>query len=102
MKENSRIKLFQNGVNRKTLYTETRSVLNAKGKYAKTLDHDNLYVIKDLLLYRDAEDFDVDILGSSSIGTTIKLKDLPKYDFLNYFRIVIVKKEYIYKAIYWF
>ena len=41
MKEDKRIKLLTNGINRGTLYTKARGVLNAKGKYVMTLDHDN-------------------------------------------------------------
>ena len=42
MNEDKRIKLISNNINRGTLYTKTKGVLNAKGKYVMTLDHDNL------------------------------------------------------------
>ena len=48
MKEDKRIKLLANVINRGTLYTKTRGVLNAKGKYVMTLDHDNLYANKNV------------------------------------------------------
>ena len=37
MDEDRRIKLLSNGINRGTLYTKTKGVLNAKGKYVMTL-----------------------------------------------------------------
>ena len=99
MKEDSRIKLLINGVNRGTLYTKTRGVLNAKGKYVMTLDHDNLYATKDVFdrLYIEAEDHNLDLLGFSTIGTPVNVKDIPEHNFLNYFRTPIIKKPYIKK-----
>jgi len=44
MVKDPRIKLYQNEQNRGILYTKTRGVLNAKGKYVMTLDEDNIYV----------------------------------------------------------
>ena len=99
MKEDKRIKLLANGVNRGTLYTKTRGVLNAKGKYVMTLDHDNLYAHKNVFnkLYRDAEYYNLDLLGFATIGTTVKVKNITENNFINYFRTKIIKKPYIKK-----
>jgi len=99
MKEDKRIKLLTNGINRGTLYTKTRGVLNAKGKYVMTLDHDNLYATKDVFykLYTEAEEHNLDLLGFSTIGTRVEVKDIPKNDFLNYIKTKIIKKPFIKK-----
>ena len=59
MKEDPRIILIKNGINRGTLYTKTRGVLNAKGKYVMTLDHDNLYTYNNVFstLYNESEKY---------------------------------------------
>ena len=93
MKEDRRIKLLSNIINRGTLYTKTNGVLNAKGKYVMTLDHDNLYSKKNVFfkLYTEAEKYNLDLLGFSTISTGLKI-NLTKSYFLNYFRTKIVKK----------
>ena len=69
MEEDKRIKLISNGINRGTLYTKTKGTLNAKGKYIMTLVHDNLYANKRVFdeLYRKAEQYNLDLLGFSTI-----------------------------------
>ena len=47
MIKDPRIKLYQNEQNRGILYTKTRGVLYAKGKYVMTLDEDDMYVQRD-------------------------------------------------------
>ena len=44
MVKDPRIKLYQNEENKGALYTKTRGVLNAKGKYVMALDEDDMYV----------------------------------------------------------
>ena len=80
MKEDRRIKLLSNVINRGTLYTKTNGVLNAKGKYVMTLDHDNLYATKYVFdkLYREAEKYNLDLLGFSAIKTGVEIKDVNK------------------------
>ena len=99
MKEDKRIKLLTNGINRGLFYTIARGVLNAKGKYVMTLDQDNLYATKDVFykLYTEAEEHNLDLLGFSTIGTRVEVKDIPKNDFLNYIKTKIIKKPYIKK-----
>ena len=78
MNEDRRIKLISNINNRGTLYTKTRGVLNAKGKYVMTLDHDNLYATKYVFnkLYKEAEQYKLDLLGFSTIDTGIEIKNM--------------------------
>jgi len=76
MVKDPRIKLYQNEQNRGILYTKTRGVLNAKGKYVMTLDEDNIYVQRDAFstLYLEAEKNNLDLLGFASYGTYSQLK----------------------------
>ena len=77
MKEDRRIKLLTNNVNRGLLYTIAKGVLNAKGKYVMTLDQDNLYATKNVFkkLYIEAEQNNLDLLGFSTIKTGVEIKD---------------------------
>ena len=70
MKEDPRIKLLVNKENKGALYTKTKGILNAKGKYVMTLDVDDLYISKYAFstLYKEAEKYNLDILGFSSIS----------------------------------
>ena len=99
MKEDKRIKLLSNSFNRGTLYTKVRGVLNAKGKYVMTLDHDNLYATKYVFykLYKEAEQFNLELLGFSSIFTGVEIKNLRKSNYVNYFETKIIKQPNIKK-----
>ena len=92
MKDDPRIKLISNNKNKGTLYTKTKGVLFAKGKYVMTLDHDNLYSSKFTfsLLYNEAEKNNLDLLGFSSIYTSIDMKHLNKDQYHNYFQTPII------------
>ena len=71
MIKDPRIILYQNKENKGMLYTKTRGVLYAKGKYVMILDVDDLYTQRDAFstLYLEAEKNNLDILG---IGLLIK------------------------------
>ena len=47
MMKDPRVKLYQNEENKGMLYTKTRGVLQAKGKYVLLLDEDDIYAQKD-------------------------------------------------------
>ena len=85
MEEDRRIKLISNGINRGTLYTKTKGVLNSKGKYVMTLDHDNLYSTHYVFsqLYREAENYNLDLLGFSTISTPVEVKNIKEKNYLN-------------------
>ena len=76
MMKDPRIRFYQNEENKGILYTKTRGVLYAKGKYVMTLDEDDIYVQRDAFstLYSEAEENNLDLLGFSSYGTSIHLK----------------------------
>ena len=64
MKTEPRIVLYENGENKGSMFTKTRGVLLAKGKYVMTLDEDDIYVQRDAFsyLYEEAEKNNIDIL----------------------------------------
>jgi len=68
-KEDPRIRLIQNKKNKGILYSKTKGILNAKGKYLLILDMDDIYTAKDAFstLYEEAERNNLDILGFASI-----------------------------------
>ena len=123
MKEDPRITFYQNTENRGTLYTKTKAISYAKGKYVMILDQDDIFVQKDafLTLYLEAEKNNLDILGFASILSAPQLKmgqyvhryietpiiyqpDVPKrmYDYIggNVKRVGDVLWNYIYKMNY--
>ena len=92
MKDDPRIKLLTNKENKGTLYTKTKGVKYAKGKYVITLDHDNLYSSKFTfsILYYEAEKNNLDLLGFSSIYTSIDINNLKKDQYHNYIQTPII------------
>ena len=100
MVKDPRIRLYQNEENKGILYTKTRGVLNAKGKYVMTLDEDNVYVQRDAFstLYLEAEKNNLDLLGFASYGTFIHLK---KGDYIHrYLKTDIIYQPNIPKRMY--
>ena len=72
MKRDKRIILYQNEENKGILYTKTKGVSYAKGKYVLVLDEDDMYVQKDAFstLFLEAEKYNLDIVGFASILNT--------------------------------
>jgi len=84
MKKDPRIRLYQNEENKGALFTKTKGVLNAKGKYVMTLDEDDIYVQRDAFstLYSEAEENNLDILGFAILFTrfpTLRWQGLHRY-----------------------
>ena len=77
MIKDPRIILYQNKENRGALYTKTRGVLHAKGKYVMILDMDDLYTQRDAFstLYLEAEKNNLDILGFGLLISKIHIKE---------------------------
>ena len=92
MKEDQRIILIQNDANRGPLYTKSKGVLNAKGKYVMTLDVDDLYANQNVfsILYEKSEKENLDILGFSAIHGKIKKNKLSIRGFHNYFETSLI------------
>ena len=101
MKEDPRIVFLSNKENKGALYTKTKGILHAKGKYVMTLDVDDLYASEDAFsaLYTEAEKYDLDIIGFGSIINDINIlnKKITKY---NYFESQIIYQPDISKRMY--
>ena len=101
MKEDPRIVFLANTENKGALYTKTKGVLQAKGKYVMTLDVDDLYASEDAFstLYNEAEKYDLDIVGFGSIINDINIlnKKIIKY---NYFENPIIFQPNISERMY--
>ena len=71
MKKEPRIKLYKNDENKGILYTKSKGVNLAKGKYVIVLDEDDIFGQRDAFstLYEIAEKDNLDILGFSSMFT---------------------------------
>ena len=65
MKTEPRIVLIENGENKGALYTKSKGILEAKGKYVISFDEDDMYTQRDALstLYVVAEKNELDIDG---------------------------------------
>ena len=65
MKTEPRIVLIQNEENKGALYTKSRGMLNAKGKYVMILDVDDIFCQRDAFstLYVEAEKYNLDDVG---------------------------------------
>ena len=79
MKTEPRIILIKNKENKGTLYTKSRGILNAKGKYVMILDEDDIFCQRDAFssLYVEAEKNNLDYVGfiARVSGSTINRKD---------------------------
>ena len=101
MKIDPRIILFQNEENKGALYTKTKGVLNAKGKYVMILGQKSLYAQKDtfITLYEEAEKNNIYILG---FGSMIGDIDISNYNLKinRYFETPIIYQPYISRKMY--
>ena len=100
MIKDPRIILFENERKRGILYSKVKGILNAKGKYVMTLDENGIYVQEDAFttLYKEAEKDNLDILGFSSIESSIKLN---KGQYIqNHFESSVLFQPYIMKKMY--
>jgi len=71
IKNEPRITFYKNQENKGVLFTKTRGVSLAKGKYVMIIDDDDKYLQKDAFttLYNEAEKNNLDILGFKSISS---------------------------------
>ena len=101
MIKDPRIILFQNKENKGMLYTKTRGVLLAKGKYVLILDMDDIYTQRDAFstLYQVAEENNLDLLGFGLIISKIQMpKD--KKIIINYLKTEIIHKSNVPNSMY--
>ena len=62
-KEDKRIKLIKNQINRRTLYSRSIGALNSKGKYIMTIDNDDYFTNNIFnISYEEAENDDIQLL----------------------------------------
>ena len=89
MKTEPRIVLYENEENKGMLYTKSKGVLKAKGKYVMTLDMDDIYVQREAfsILYSEAEKNNLDILGFIAVHTGKKI-DRGRPNFSDKLRII--------------
>lgn len=96
MKTDPRIILHQNEENKGTLYSKTKGVLMAKGKYVLIIDQDDMYIQNDAFstMYKEMEKDNLDILGFGSIlADTTHLKEGMKLNL--YINSPIIYQPYI-------
>ena len=62
-----------------------------------TLDHDNLYSTKYVFsrLYKEAKQYNLDIIGFSAIFAGVEVKNVSEFDFLSCFETAVIKKPYV-------
>ena len=99
MKEDDRIKLIRNFENRGTLYSKARGILNAKGKYVMTVDHDDLDTRNNVfsILFKEAEKYNLDLLEFASNICSVETKYLNRESYISYLKTFIIKKPNIKK-----
>ena len=75
MKTEPRINFYQNEENKGILYSKSKGVLSAKGKYIMILDDDDKYLQRDAFttLYNEAEKNDIDIVEFKTITSKLVL-----------------------------
>ena len=68
------MKLYQNNKNRGTLYSKTKAILLAKGKYILICDEDDIFVQRDAfsILYKQAEKNKLEKGISNYLSTKIR------------------------------
>ena len=81
-----RIILLQNEKNMGTLYTKSRGILSAKGKYIYTLDSDDMIGIDDFLtvLYEEAENGNYDFVECGYLQIDLKRRYITKFKFFKF------------------
>ena len=70
MKNDGRIKLIANKINRKILFCKSIGTLNSKGKYILELDQDDMFIRDDAfdIIYNESEKYGLDILNFKFIS----------------------------------
>ena len=100
MIKDPRIILYQNEENKGMLYTKTRGILHAKGKYVMILDVDDIYAQRDAFstLYLEAEKNNLDILGFGLLISKIHIKEWKAI--FNYKKTDVIDKKNVSNIMY--
>ena len=101
MIKDQRILLFINKENKGMLYTKTKGVLKAKGKYVMLLDVDDIFLQKDAftILYLESEKNNLDILGFGGIISTYNIEE--REGFINYVMTPVLYQPEIQNIMYY-
>ena len=97
MKEDERIRLIKNEINRKILYSKSMAALNCNGKYILQLDQDDLFIRDDVfdILYNEAERNNLDLTQIRDIFINkIYLNKKTKINFIKRHFIFLRKSNY--------
>ena len=96
MKKEPRIVFYQNNENRGMLFTKTKGVLLAKGKYILLLDEDDIFVQRDAFscLYKEAEKNNLDMLRFNQLFSPRKIKTFSYNKIETNFPIILLKENY--------
>lgn len=92
MEKDKRIILYQNEENKGTLYTKVKGFFYSNSKYVMLLDEDDMFVQKDAFstLYFEAEKYNLDMVGFSSIlDATFHVKK-DKKNIYHYYRTPVI------------
>lgn len=102
MVNDPRIKLYQNEENKGALYTKTKGVLHAKGKYVMTLDEDDIYGQRDTFstLYSEAEENNLDMLGFALYSINISNIQFNKRNAHRYIKTDVIFQPSVAKRMY--
>ena len=81
-KEDRRIKIFRNKINKGTLYSRNIGVLNSKAKYIMNLDNDDLFLDVDIFdtVYKEAEINNYDIVGFAAVQSYTYFPLIPQIE----------------------
>jgi glycosyltransferase involved in cell wall biosynthesis len=71
MEKDKRIRLIENKINRKILFSKSIGALNSKGKYIIELDQDDMFIRDDAfdIIYNESEKYDLDFLSFGYISS---------------------------------
>ena len=101
MVKDKRIILYKNKENKGMLYTKTKGILKAKGKYIMLLDVDDIYLQKDAFstLYFESEKNNLDILGFGCIVSTYNIEE--REDVFNFVMTPVIHQPDIQNIMYY-
>ena len=95
MKTEPRIVLYQNKENKGMLYTKSRGILLAKGKYVLVLDEDDMFVQRDAFssLYAEAERYNLDVAVFGGKHSGFRMPRFKKNNESNNKNIIITQPD---------
>ena len=85
MKNDERIRLIENKVNRKILFCKSIGALNSKGKYIIELDQDDMFIRNDAfdIIYNESERYELDILSFKHVSGDNPFQRFKRKNYIN-------------------